>query len=68
MAFPAQSKIQQLIQQGYELGTEIDVLDDNNEPTGEMIRLDIANTDEFGALQARLYDTKENYLNQNAPI
>lgn len=57
-----------MIQQGYELGTEIDVLDDNNEPTGEMIRLDIANTDEFGALQARLYDTKENYLNQNAPI
>ena len=67
LAFPAQSKIQQLIQQGYELGTEIDVLDDNNEPTGEMIRLDIANTDEFGALQARLYDTKEKLPESERP-
>ena len=32
-----------------------------------MIRLDIANTDEFGALQARLYDTKEKLPESERP-
>lgn len=59
LALSTQNGIQRLTQQGYELGSEIAELDDRREPTGKMVRLDIASSAEFGALQARLNDAIE---------
>lgn len=59
LALSTQNKIQRLVQQGYELGSDIEELDGDREPTGKMIRLDISNNEEFGALQARLNDARE---------
>lgn len=59
LAAATQDKIQRLIRQGYELGSEIDELDALNEPTGNKIRLDIANSEILGALQARMNDVVE---------
>lgn len=59
LALPTQNKIQRLIQQGYELGSEIEELNDQNEPSGHMVTLDIASNAEFGGLQARLNDAIE---------
>ncbi|WP_430604810.1 type I restriction endonuclease subunit R [Enterococcus sp. DIV0125] len=54
-----QNKIQRLVQQGYELGSEIEELNEKCEPTGKMVRLNISSIEEFGALQARLNDARE---------
>jgi type I restriction enzyme R subunit len=59
LGLATQNKIQRLVQQGYELGSEIEELDGNHEPTGKMVRLDISSIEEFGALQARLNDARE---------
>ncbi|WP_317912440.1 type I restriction endonuclease subunit R [Carnobacterium maltaromaticum] len=59
LALTTQNKIQRLVQQGYELGSEIPQLDENNESTGKMVRLDVSSIEEFGALQARLNDARE---------
>ncbi|WP_086348295.1 type I restriction endonuclease subunit R [Candidatus Enterococcus clewellii] len=62
-----QNKIQQLVSQGYELGSEIEELDDQRNPTGKMVRLDISNSEEFGALQARLNDARERLPEKERP-
>lgn len=62
-----QNKIQRLVQQGYELGSEIEELDSNNNPTGKMVRLDISSIEEFGALQARLNDAREKLPEEERP-
>lgn len=67
VALPTQNKIQRLIQQGYELGSEIEELDEKNEPTGNMVRLDISSVEEFGALQARLNDAREKLPESERP-
>ena len=59
LALLTQNSIQRLVQQGYELGSEIEELDENREPTGKTVRLDISSSEEFGALQARLNDARE---------
>ena len=62
-----QNKIQRLVQQGYDLGSEIEELDAFNEPTGKMIRLDISNSSEFGALQSRINDAREKLPEEERP-
>ncbi|AIS61625.1 type I restriction endonuclease subunit R [Listeria ivanovii] len=59
LALSTQNAIQRLVQQGYELGSEIEELDENGEPTGKLVSLDISSIEEFGALQARLNDARE---------
>lgn len=59
LAASTQDKIQRLIRQGYELGSEIDELDAFNQPTGKKVKLDIANSEVLGALQARMNDVVE---------
>jgi type I restriction enzyme R subunit len=59
LALLTQNSIQRLVQQGYELGSEIEELDENRELTGKTVRLDISSSEEFGALQARLNDARE---------
>lgn len=67
LALPTQNKIQRLVQQGYELGSEIDELDEKKEPTGRKVRLDISSIEEFGALQARLNDAREKLPEDERP-
>ncbi|HHT5789057.1 TPA: hypothetical protein ACSZBQ_01780 [Listeria monocytogenes] len=67
LALTTQTKIQQLVQQGYELGSEIEELNEQGEATGRMVRLNISSIDEFGALQARLYDAKEKLPPEERP-
>ena len=67
LGLETQNKIQQLVQQGYELGSEIDLLDVQGEATGEKVRLDISNFEEFGALQARLNDAREKLPEEERP-
>ncbi|MBC1525742.1 type I restriction endonuclease subunit R [Listeria booriae] len=67
LALPTHNKIQRLVQQGYELGSEIAELNEIGQPTGEMVRLDISSIDEFGALQARLNDAKEKLPPEERP-
>lgn len=59
LAASTQDKIQRLMRQGYELGTEIDELDSHDNPTGKKVKLDIENTEVLGALQARMNDVVE---------
>ncbi|WP_462259356.1 type I restriction endonuclease subunit R [Vagococcus teuberi] len=59
LAASTQDKIQRLMRQGYDLGTEVAEYNADNEPTGKKVRLDIKNTEELGALQARLNDVVE---------
>lgn len=67
LGLSTQNKIQRLVQQGYELGSEIEALDEKNEPTGKMVRLDISSIEEFGALQARLNDAREKLPPEERP-
>ncbi|MBC1780104.1 type I restriction endonuclease subunit R [Listeria booriae] len=67
LALPTHNKIQRLVQQGYELGSEIEELNEIGQPTGKMVRLDISSIDEFGALQARLNDAKEKLPPEERP-
>ncbi|MGY0173452.1 type I restriction endonuclease subunit R [Lactococcus petauri] len=67
LGLETQNKIQRLVQQGYELGSEIDLLDSRGEVTGEKIELDIASFEEFGALQARLNDAREKLPEKERP-
>ncbi|MDB1679833.1 MULTISPECIES: type I restriction endonuclease subunit R [Enterococcus] len=67
LALATQNKIQRLVQQGYDLGSEIDELDDHHEPTGKKVRLDISSIEEFGALQARLNDARERLPEDERP-
>lgn len=67
LALTTQNKIQRLIQQGYELGSEIAVLNELDLPTGVMVRLDISSIAEFGALQARLNDAREKLPEDDRP-
>lgn len=67
LGLATQNKIQRLVQQGYELGSEIVLLDDKREPTGEMVRLDISSNEEFGALHARLNDARERLPEKDRP-
>ena len=62
-----QNKIQRLIQQGYDLGSDIEELDAFNEPTGKRIRLDISDSVEFGALQSRINDAREKLPEEERP-
>lgn len=59
LAATTQAKIQRLLRQGYELGSEIDKLNIQNMPTGKKIKLDIENSGVLGALQARMNDVVE---------
>lgn len=59
LAASTQDKIQRLVRQGYELGSEIDELDSNEKPTGNKIKLNIENSEVLGALQARMNDVVE---------
>ncbi|MBC2148442.1 type I restriction endonuclease subunit R [Listeria booriae] len=67
LALPTHNKIQRLVQQGYELGSEIAELNEIGQQTGKMVRLDISSIDEFGALQARLNDAKEKLPPEERP-
>ncbi|MBC2391017.1 type I restriction endonuclease subunit R [Listeria booriae] len=67
LALPTHNKIQRLVQQGYELGSEIAELNEIGQPTGKVVRLDISSIDEFGALQARLNDAKEKLPPEERP-
>lgn len=67
LGLKTQNKIQQLVQQGYELGSELNVMDQNNEFTGEKVRLDISSSEEFGALQARINDAREKLPPEDRP-
>jgi len=62
-----QNKIQRLVQQGYDLGSDIEELDAFNEPTGKRIRLDISDSSEFGALQSRINDARERLPEEERP-
>ncbi|WP_406834691.1 type I restriction endonuclease subunit R [Lactococcus lactis] len=62
-----QNSIQRLVQQGYELGSEIEELDENHNPTGKKVRLDIRSIEEFGALQARINDAREKLPEKERP-
>ncbi|QVK11519.1 HsdR family type I site-specific deoxyribonuclease [Weissella ceti] len=53
-------KVQRLIQQGYSLGEDLRVVDLDGNETGETITLNLASDNEFGALQARIYDANDN--------
>lgn len=53
------SKVQQLVQQGYMLGSETPVLDDQGHETGETISLNIDSDEQFGAFQARWNDINQ---------
>lgn len=67
LALSTQNKVQRLVQQGYELGSEINELDEHHEPTGERVRLNISSIEEFGALQARLNDARERLPEDERP-
>ena len=67
LGLSTQNKVQRLIQQGYELGSEIEELDADNNPTGNMVRLNISSIEEFGALQARLNDARERLPEKERP-
>lgn len=59
LAAEVNQKIQRLVQQGYAFGTEVSAVDEKGRPTGGKISLDIADDEEFSALQARLNDVNE---------
>lgn len=59
LAAATQDKIQRLIRQGYELGSEIEEIDELGNATGNKVRLGINDSESFGALQARLNDVVE---------
>lgn len=59
LAAITQGKIQRLLRQGYELGSEIAELDNEDQPTGSKIKLDIEDSGVLGALQARMNDVVE---------
>lgn len=59
LAVVTQADIQRLLRQGYELGTEIQELDANENSTGQKVKLPIKNSEELGALQARMNDVVE---------
>ncbi|GEO69370.1 type I restriction endonuclease subunit R [Levilactobacillus acidifarinae] len=59
LAAEVNQKVQRLVQQGYELGTEVDKFDDHGQPTGDKIGLEIKDDNEFSALQARMNDVNE---------
>jgi type I restriction enzyme R subunit len=59
LASEVNQKIQRLVQQGYELGTEVDDVDKYGNPNGNKVSLNISDIDEFSALQARLNDVNE---------
>lgn len=67
LGLATQNKIQRLVQQGYELGSEIEELDENRKPTGKNVQLDISSIEEFGALQARLNDAREKLPPKDRP-
>lgn len=53
------SRVQRLVQQGYQLGTKIDELDNNGKQSGKKVGLEITSREEFNSLQARLNDVNE---------
>ncbi|WP_203626423.1 type I restriction endonuclease subunit R [Lacticaseibacillus mingshuiensis] len=59
LAAEVNQKVQRLVQQNYELGTAVAELDENDQPTGQKITLDIADKETLSALQARLNDVNE---------
>lgn len=59
LANEVRGKVQRLVQQGYELGEELTVLDSQGNETDEKITLNLDSADEFGALQARLNDVNQ---------
>lgn len=59
VAAEVNQKVQQLVQQGYALGSQVDAVNEAGEATGEKISLNIADRDQFSALQARLNDVNE---------
>ncbi len=59
LAADVNQQVQRLVQQGYALGSEVDVVDNAGHKTGEKVKLDITDTDELSALQARLNDVNE---------
>lgn len=59
LANEVRSKVQRLVQQGYALGEELKIVDLDGNETGEVITLNLASNDDFGALQARLYDVNQ---------
>ena len=59
LASKVNNSTQQLVQQGYELGSQVNQLDKDGRETGEKISLAIKNVEELSALQARLNDVNE---------
>ncbi|MDV7687709.1 type I restriction endonuclease subunit R [Oenococcus oeni] len=59
LASEANQKIQRLIQQGYALGSKVDDIDKDGNPTGKKIGLNIRDNAQLSALQARLNDANE---------
>lgn len=59
LASEVNQQVQRLVQQGYALGSEVDVLDADGKVTGDKAKLNIKDNDEFSALQARLNDVNE---------
>lgn len=59
LAAEVNQKVQRLVQQGYNLGSEVDDVDEHGQVTGKKISLHIAGNDQFSALQARLNDVNE---------
>lgn len=59
LGLATQNKVQRLIQQGYDLGSEVEAFNEQGESTGEKVRLDISSKKEFGSLQARINDARE---------
>lgn len=58
-AVRVQNKIQRLLRQGYEFGKERTILDTNSKEVTQTIVLDIKDSKELGALQARINDVVE---------
>lgn len=59
LAAEVNQKIQRLVQQGYQFGAAVDVVDKQGQPTGSKLTLNITDESEFSALQARLNDVNE---------
>ncbi|GAO99901.1 type I restriction endonuclease subunit R [Fructobacillus ficulneus] len=59
LAAKVNRSVQQLIQRGYNFGEELPIIDKSGNETGEKVRLNLMDKDEFSALQARMNDIND---------
>lgn len=59
LAADVNHSVQRLVQQGYSIGDEIDDVDANGNKNGNKIALNLADDNQFSALQARLNDVND---------